>query len=157
MSDNLYSPPRTTLLKKSPGVAQSIFQYAKSLLLAVIIGSSCIGFTRALIGIRFSPLDQWLAIPCFYGLAWAMCRFKVSYLPSLLTPKSPLFLAFLFAVAYDVVSRYLQFQKIEYPFLLHTFIQLASAFFIGYLRNVQAKEFFWMASFFFQSFLYGFL
>lgn len=130
-----YSPSNATLPTKDSGAAQPISQHAKPLLLAVVIGCSCVGFARVILAVRFSPIDQWLAIPCFCGLIWAICCFKLSYLRSLIAPKNPLFLAFLFAVVYDVVSRYLQLQKIEYPFLLHTFIQLASAFFIGYFSK----------------------
>lgn len=130
-----YSPSNAILLKNDSAVAQPISLYAKPLFLAAVIACSCVGFARMILVLRFSSIDEWLAIPCSCGLIWAIYCFKLSYFRSLIAPKSPLFFAFLFAVTYDVVSRYLQLQKIEYPFLLHTFTQLTSAFFVGYLSK----------------------
>jgi hypothetical protein len=111
----------------------------KSLFVALIFSCSFIGFSRVIFIAKLSEIDNWLSIPCFGGLLWAICHIGSIRWRSAIAPKSFLLPVFLLAVTYELASRYLQLQHIKYPFWLNIFVELLLAFFIGFLSK-RTKE-----------------
>jgi hypothetical protein len=108
---------------------------AKSLFVSLIFSFSFIGFARVIFIEKLSEIDNWLAIPCFFGLLWASCHAGSIRWRSVIAQKGPLLPVLLLAVTYELASRYFQLHHIKYPFLANIFIELSLAFFIGFLSR----------------------